>query len=160
VIPVKQYDLCEPTGMGRRPRSNEMKFAKPYLIFTLTVWLPWGLVCIFDTNIILEIIGVTSVHPTGNTDIRVMYGGVQFAVGLLAALALYDPSYFEKLLWTLAFLGCSMAVSRFYGLVVDGSSTVYTWGVLGYEAFAGVSAIAWLRSLPCCVSRHSGARPL
>jgi hypothetical protein len=125
-----------------------MKYAKPYLIFTLVVWLPWGLVCIFDTNTIREIIGVTGIHATGNTDIRVMYGGVQFAVGLLAALALYDPSHFEKLLWTLAFLGSCMAISRAYGLVVDESSTAYTWGVLGYEAFAGISAVAWLRSLP------------
>lgn len=125
-----------------------MNYAKPYLIFTVAVWLPWGLVCVLDTNIILEIIGVTSIHPTGNTDIRVMYGGVQFAVGLLAALALYDRSYFEKLLWTLAFLGTCMALSRFYGLAVDGSSTVYTWGVLAYESFAGASAIAWLMSLP------------
>ena len=121
-----------------------MNYSKPYIILTLMVWLPWGLICIFNTNIILQIIGVTGTHPTGNTDVRVMYGGVQFAVGLMAALALYDKRYFEKLLWTLAFLGSCMAISRFYGLVVDGSGTVYTWGVLGYEAFAGGSAIAWL----------------
>ena len=125
-----------------------MNYAKPYLIFTLAVWLPWGLICIFDTDIILEIIGVTSIDSTGKTDIRVMYGGVQFAVGLLAALALYDRSHFEKLLWALAFLGTCMALSRFYGLVADGSGTAYTWGVLAYEAFAGSSAIAWLMFLP------------
>ena len=125
-----------------------MKYSKPYIIFTLLVWLPWGLVCVFNTDIILEIVGVTSIHPTGNTDVRVMYGGVQFAVGLMAARALRDRRYFEKLLWTLAFLGSCMAISRFYGLVADRSSTVYTWGVLGYEAFAGASAIAWLKLLP------------
>ena len=125
-----------------------MKYATPYLILTLIVWLPWGLICIFDTDIVLETIGVTSVHPTGNTDIRVMYGGVQFAVGLMAALALYDRRHFEKLLWALAFLGSCMAFSRFYGLAVDGSGTVYTWGVVAYEAFAGASAIGWLLWLP------------
>ena len=125
-----------------------MKYAKPYLIFTLLVWLPWGLMCIFNTDIIAEIIGVTSIHPTGNTDIRVMYGGVQFAVGLMAALALHDRRYFENLLWTLAFLGTCMALSRTYGLVVDTSGTAYTWGVVAYEAFAGASAIAWLMLLP------------
>ena len=125
-----------------------MKYSKPYIIFTLLVWLPWGLVCVFNTDIILEIVGVTSIHPTGNTDVRVMYGGVQFAVGLMAALALHDRRHFERLLWTLAFLGSSMAISRFYGVVVDGSGTVYTWGVLAYEAFAGASAIGWLMLLP------------
>jgi uncharacterized membrane protein YuzA (DUF378 family) len=125
-----------------------MKYAKPYLIFTLLVWLPWGLMCIFNTDIIAEIIGVTSIHATGNTDIRVMYGGVQLAVGLMAAIALHDRRYFGNLLWTLAFLGTCMALSRAYGLVVDASSTAYTWGVLAYEAFAGASAIAWLMLLP------------
>jgi predicted tellurium resistance membrane protein TerC len=131
-----------------RARNESLKYKKPYLIFTMLVWLPWGLACIFNTDVILAIIGVTSVHPTGNTDIRVMYGGVQFAVGLMAAFALYDGRYFEKLLWTLAFLGSCMAISRLYGLLVDGSGTVYTWGVLGYEAFAGASAIGWLVLLP------------
>ena len=125
-----------------------MKYSRPYIIFTLLVWLPWGLMCIFDTDIILEVIGVTSIHPTGNTDIRVMYGGVQVAVGLMAARALHDGRYFEKLLWTLAFLGSCMALSRTYGLIVDASGTVYTLGVVAYEAFAGGSAIVWLMLLP------------
>jgi hypothetical protein len=125
-----------------------VKYSKPYLILTLLVWLPWGLQCIFNTNNIVDVIGVTGIHPTGVTDIRVMYGGVQFAVGLMAAAALYDGRHFEKTLWCLAFLGSCMALSRFYGLVVDGSGTAYTWGVLGYETFAGTSAIGWLIWLP------------
>jgi len=133
---------------------ESMKYSKPYLILTVLVWLPWGLVCIVDTDIIREIIGVTSVHPTGNTDIRVMYGGVQFAVGLMAVVALREPRYFENLLWALAFLGSCMALSRMYGLVIDGSGTVYTWGVVAYEAFAGTSAIAWLIWLPRLQEQH------
>jgi len=125
-----------------------MKYIKPYLIFTLMVWLPWGLICIFDTQTIAEIIGVTSVNPTGNTDIRAMYGGVQLGVGLMAAFALYDAAYFKNLLFTLAFLGSCLALSRSYGIVVDGSGTFYTWGVIGYEYFAAISAMVWLIVLP------------
>jgi hypothetical protein len=125
-----------------------VKYSKPYLILTVLVWLPWGLQCIFDTSNVANMIGVEGIHATGNTDIRVMYGGVQFAVGLMAGLALYDGRHFEKTLWSLAFLGSCMALSRFYGLVVDGSGTVYTWGVLAYETFAGTSATAWLILLP------------
>ncbi len=139
-----------------------MKYSKPYLVLTLFVWLPWGLQCIFNTGNIADVIGVTSLHPTGNTDIRVMYGGVQLAVGLMAALALYDRKHFEKTLWSLAFLGSCMALSRFYGLIVDGSGTVYTWGVLGYETFAGASAIAWLLLLPRLQAQqvsNAGDRP-
>jgi len=129
-----------------------MKYVKPYLIFNAMVWLPWGLICIFDLARIHDVIGVTSINPSGSTDIRVMYGGVQLAVGLMAALALYDGRYFKSFVHALAFMGCTMALSRTYGLVVDHSSTFYTWGVLLYEASAGVSAILWLKFL----SRPSG----
>ena len=119
-----------------------MNYIKPYLIFMCLVWLPWGLFCIFDTSQISEIIGVTSVDATGNTDLRAMYGGFQFAVG-----ALFNQRYFVNFVYALAFLGSCMALSRIYGLVVDGSATGYTVGVLGFEAFAGVTAILWLRFL-------------
>ena len=124
-----------------------MNYIKPYLIFMCLVWLPWGLICIFDTSQIAEIIGVTSVDATGNTDLRVMYGGFQFAVGLMAVGALFNQRYFVNFVYALAFLASCMALSRTYGLVVDGSVTGYTLGVLGFEAFAGVTAILWLRFL-------------
>jgi Domain of unknown function (DUF4345) len=124
-----------------------LNYIKPYLIFNLVVWMPWGLICIFDTGQIASVIGVFSEHATGNTDLRVMYGGFQFAVGLMAAHALYDSRYFQHFVYALALLGSCMALSRSYGLIVDGSSTVYTWGVLAFEAFAGITGILWLRFL-------------
>lgn len=124
-----------------------MNYVKPYLIFMCLVWLPWGLICIFDTSLIADIIGVTSVDATGNTDLRVMYGGFQFAVGLMAIWALFNQRYFMNFVYTLAFLASCMALSRSYGLVVDGSATIYTLGVLGFEVFAGVTGILWLRFL-------------
>lgn len=125
-----------------------MKYAKPYLIFTVLVWLPWGLICVFDLTVIADIIGVSGITASGNSDLRAMYGGVQTAVGLIAALALYDTRFFPNLLFTLAFVGSCLALSRTYGLFVDDSSTAYTWGVLAYESFAAISSLVWLRMLP------------
>jgi len=105
-----------------------MKYLTPYLLFNCAVWLPWGLICIFDTGQIANIIGVTSVDATGNTDLRDMYGGFQFAVGLMAAIALVQRRYFNNFAFAFAFPGSCMALSRSYGLIVDGSSTLYTWG--------------------------------
>jgi hypothetical protein len=124
-----------------------MKYIKPYLLFNCIVWLPWGLICIFDTSQISTVIGVYGIDATGNTDLRVMYGGFQFAVGLMAAHALYDQGHFKNFVYALAFLGSCMALSRSYGLIADGSGTAYTWGVLCFEAFAGITAILWLRFL-------------
>jgi hypothetical protein len=106
--------------------------------------LPWGLLCIFDTSQINSIIGVSATDATGNTDLRVMYGGFQFAVGLMAAHALYNRRHFASFVYALAFLGSCMALSRSYGLITDGSGTVYTWSVLSFEAFAGITGILWL----------------
>ena len=125
-----------------------MKFIKPYLIFTLLVWLPWGLICIFNTDLIASVIGVSSITESGTTDIRAMYGGVQTAIGLMAALALLNRRYFPNLLFCLAFMGSCLALSRSYGLAMDNSSTLYTWGVIAYEYFAAISAIIWLIVLP------------
>lgn len=124
-----------------------MKYIKPYLIFNCIVWIPWGLICIFDTSQISNIIGVYSIDATGNTDLRVMYGGFQFAVGLMAAHALYERGHFISFVYALAFLGSCMALSRSYGLISDDSGTVYTWGVLAFEAFAGITGILWIRFL-------------
>ena len=132
-----------------------MEYVKPYLLFNVFVWVPWGLICIFNLAKIQAVIGVTSISPSGSTDIRVMYGGVQLAIGLMAAFAMYDDRHLKGFVHALAFIGCTMAVSRAYGLVVDGSSTFYTWGVLLYEASAGVSAVLWLKFL----SRQSGDGP-
>ena len=124
-----------------------MKYAKPYLLFTVIVWLPWGLLCIFDVSGIADIIGVVGVTPSGNSDLRAMYGGVQTAVGLMAVWALYDARFFRNFLINLAFVGSCLALSRTYGLFVDDSSTGYTWGVLTYEYFAAISSMLWLRVL-------------
>lgn len=125
-----------------------MKYIKPYLIFTLLVWLPWGLMCVFDITLISDVIGVAGITPSGNSDLRAMYGGFQTAVGLMAALALYDRRFVRSFLLALGFIAGCLALSRTYGLVVDDSGTVYTWGVLAYEYFAGISAVALLAMLP------------
>ena len=125
-----------------------MNWNKVYLGFMVLVWLPWGLICIFDIDSIAQIIGVVGTSPSGNTDIRVMYGGVQLAVGLMALFVLFSPRHLNSLLFCLAFLGSCMALSRSYGLMVDGSSTVYTWGVVAFEYFVAISSIAWLLVLP------------
>ena len=95
-------------------------------------------------------------YATGNTDIRVMYGGVQTAVGLMAALALFKKAYVKNILFALAFLGCTMAMSRGYGIIVDSSATLYNWGVVGFEAFAGIAAILLLQSL----ANSTGVNPI
>ena len=106
-----------------------MNYIKPYLLFNCMVWIPWGLICIFDTARIAQIIGVTSTDATGNTDLRVMYGGFQLAVGLMAAYALYDRRQFKSFVHALAFLGTCMDVM----MLAFVASAIY-WTLKGWRA--------------------------
>ena len=138
--------------MGRLTEINYkakiLKLIKPYLIFTVLVWLPWGLICTFDLASIEEIIGVSSAIAHGKSDIRAMYGGAQTAIGLMALLALFKPRYFPNVVFTLAFLASGLALSRSYGLWTDGGGDAYTWGVVSYEYFAAITSMIWLALLP------------
>ena len=61
--------------------------------------------------------------------------------------------YFRTLCVVLCFVGGSLALSRSYGLLVDGSHTAYTWSVLAYESIAAITAGLWPRFLSRVVRR-------
>ncbi len=124
-----------------------MNTKKLYLIFTIAIWTPWGLACTLTPFLITEIIGVKSIHASGETDLRAMYGGFQLAMGLMAIHAFYKPEFFKPFVYALGVIGSCLALTRTYGLFIDGSFTAYTLGVLGYEAFAGISGLLWLRHI-------------
>ena len=117
-----------------------MKIMKIYFIIMVAVWLPWGIQCIFNISNITEIIGVSALNPNGTTDIRVMYGGVQTGLGLMALIAFFKPSLGKYTLFSLAMLGSCMALTRSYGVVVDGSTSLFNLSVLAFEGFTGISS--------------------
>ncbi|WP_419834262.1 DUF4345 family protein [Endozoicomonas atrinae] len=121
-----------------------MNKKKLYLIFNIAVWTPWGLACTLAPFLVTDIIGVKSLHPSGETDMRAMYGGFQLAMGLMALHALVNPRFFKSFVYALGVIGSCLALSRTYGLFIDDSFTIYTLGVLGYELFAGISGLIWL----------------
>ena len=121
------------------------------------VWLPWGLICIFSLDAINAVIGVSSQTAHGSTDIRAMYGGFQTAVGIMALLALYNNRFFPNFVFSLAFLCSCLALSRTYGLIVDQSGGIYTYGVVAFEYFSGITSIAWLILLPRIQNKVSGS---
>ncbi|MFK0573332.1 DUF4345 family protein [Endozoicomonas sp.] len=132
-----------------------MNTKKLYLIFNIAIWTPWGLACTLAPFLITEIIGVKSINPSGETDMRAMYGGFQLAMGLMAIHAFYNPRFFKSFVYALGVIGSCLALSRTYGLFMDSSFTAYTFGVLGYEAFAGISGLLWLGKLSDQASDHN-----
>ena len=69
-----------------------------------------------------------------------MYGGVQTGIGLMALIAFFKPSLGKYALFSLAMLGSCMALTRSYGVVVDGSTSLFNLSVLAFEGFTGISS--------------------
>jgi hypothetical protein len=119
--------------------------ARIFLALSVLVWLPYGVYCWLDPGSLASAAGVGSTSPTGSTELRAMYGGLQIAIGLLAGLGVVRPPFVRPALLTLAFLTAGLATARLTGAFVDAGFSSYTWTALAFEVPSAVLAIALLR---------------
>lgn len=104
-----------------------------FLVLSALLWLPYGLYCLFVPSALADTAGVGFTTPTGSTELRAMYGGLQAAIGLLAGLAAVRPNLVRPALVSLAFLAGGLASARALGVVIDGGLSSYTAMGLGFE---------------------------
>lgn len=102
-------------------------------------FLPYGLYCFFAPDFLASAAGVAATTPTGNTELRAMYGGLQAGFGVLLLAAVRDTRLQLAALAALAFLVLGLAVSRLLGAFFDGGLSGYTIGALIFEF--GTSAV-------------------
>ena len=115
--------------------------ARIFLGLSALIWLPYALLCFFQPGGLAESAGVSFTSPTGSTELRAMYGGLQAVIGgvALAGALRPAPASFALLLLGLVCLG--LASGRTLGVLLDGSVTSYTgfalaleWGTLSIAA--------------------------
>jgi hypothetical protein len=116
-----------------------------FLAVMAIVWLPYGLYCFLDPTALRSMAGVTAGTPTGMTELRAMYGGLQSAVGALALLATVRRDLERPALVMLATLLPGLAAARLLGLALDGSWSSYTAMGLAFEIPGSLIAWALLR---------------
>jgi len=104
-----------------------------FLALSALIWLPYGLFCLFQPGYLAEAAGVVATTPTGTTELRAMYGGLQAAIGALALVACLRPSLRRTALVTLVVLTAGLGSARLIGLALDGGFTAYTGAGLGLE---------------------------
>jgi len=104
-----------------------------FLAFSAAVWLPYGVFCFLQPAFLAEAAGVTATTTTATIELRSMYGGLEFAMGLLAALALFRDSLRRPALITLGFLCAGLAVSRLLGAIIGAEVSAYTGFALAFE---------------------------
>ena len=120
--------------------------ARAFLALNVLIWLPYGLYCLIDPSFLAASAGIAATNATGTTELRAMYGGLQAAVGGLAACGLVGGAAMRRIgLTALCALPAGLAIARGVGVLIDGDPTTYTLGALGFEAVLVVSAALLLR---------------
>ena len=114
-----------------------------FLGLSALVWLPYGIFCFFQPAYLEGAAGVAIGSTTGSIELRAMYGGLQAAIGVLAALALFRPDWVRPALVVLLFLTAGLGTARALGAGLEGEVSAYTGFALVFE-FASAFAAAWL----------------
>ena len=86
-----------------------MSLTRAFLIFSVLLWLPYGLYLMFQPGYLSEIAGLQGATPTGITELRAMYGGLQAALGAFAVAALTE---------------CAVTAARWRRIRGDAATTV------------------------------------
>ncbi|HEY8154438.1 MAG TPA: DUF4345 domain-containing protein [Myxococcota bacterium] len=121
--------------------------ARVFLAFSVLLWLPYGIYCFFDPGFLAGAAGVASQSPTGSTELRAMYGGLQTAIGALALAGVFQPALQRPALVALGFLASGLALARLGGVALDGSASSYTIVGLCFEiSTAALSAFLLSRT--------------
>ena len=115
-----------------------------FLLLSALLWLPYGIYCWLHPSYLAEAAGVAFQSPTGSTELRAMYGGVQAALGVLAALGALRPCWVRPALAAIAFATTGLGSARLFGTLLDGGLSSYTAMALGFEFTSAVIALVLL----------------
>jgi hypothetical protein len=122
-----------------------MRAIQIYLMISVLIWLPYGLYCLFVPEYLDAAAGVIGATPTGTTEVRAMYGGLQASIGVMCAAALARTEVARSAMLAIAFLTSGLFLARLVGFLLDGSASDYTNGVLVFESSYALITIYLLR---------------
>jgi hypothetical protein len=117
--------------------------ARNFLIVSTLIWLPYGVFCFFQPGFLEGAAGVRAISTTATTELRAMYGGLQAAIGVLAALAVLREDLRRSALIAIGFLTAGLGLSRLGGAVLDGEVSSYTGSAIAFELISAAVA-AWI----------------
>lgn len=116
-----------------------------FLGFTALAFAGYGAACLVAPEIVADAAGLGLASDVARAEVRAMYGGLQIAVGALAAAALLRPALQPGVLLALAFVFAGLAGGRLVGLAVEAAPGAYNAGAFAYELVSAGLAVA-LRS--------------
>jgi hypothetical protein len=114
-----------------------------FLALSALGWFPYGLFCFFAPGILAQNAGVSFLTPTGATELRAMYGGLQAGLGLLAFAGMQRPSLTRPALVALFTVTAGLGIARLLAAFGDGAWSAYTLLALLFE----FGSAAWSGSI-------------
>jgi hypothetical protein len=117
-----------------------------FLALETLIWLPYGIYCFLVPASLAATAGVAFQSPTGSTELRAMYGGLQVAIGVLAMVGGLRDTMTRPALLALAFLCSGLGSARLLGVLIDGGLSAYTISGLVFELLSATIAIGLLRT--------------
>lgn len=116
-----------------------------FLAANALLWIGYGLFCLARPSFLDEAAGIAAKTTTATTELRAMYGGLQVAIGVMAAAALVRPALENAAIGAIGTLAAGLFTGRAIGAMVDGGLSGYTVGGLLLESTLAFLASRLLR---------------
>jgi hypothetical protein len=132
------------------PDNKELSMLGKVILWISTLaFVSYGLMCLFDPNVVAIFAGLEIVSGDGFAELGAMYGGLQTGYGVFCMLgALRDDLYRPALLSLVLLLG-GLALGRLYSTITgDESVGGYTWGAMAFEFAIAILSLVALRKKP------------
>ena len=113
------------------------------LALSALIWLPYGIFCFLQPGALAQSAQVVATGPTGTVELRAMYGGLQAAIGVLCALAIFRPTLERPALVLLISVFAGLGIARLLGGLIAGEFSTYNVGALIFE-WGGAALCIWI----------------
>ena len=123
-----------------------------FLALSALIWLPYGLYCFFQPESLGDGAGVAFTNPTGATEPRAMYGGLQAAFGTVALAGVLRPELARSALQLLLVVCAGLGAARLLGAGIDAAFSPYTVMAIGLELGTVAITLWLLRRAPSLAS--------
>lgn len=126
------------------------KAEKIFFGLNVLIWIPYGLYLIVDPTMLASLGVFPQTDWVQKVEVRSMYGGAQFAIGLFALAVFLKPQYKEAalLFYTLLFGG--LAIVRLVALLIDGPGLAFDPTSAGDPAHYNSGAL-WCFEIPMLI---------
>jgi len=121
--------------------------ARILLGLSALAWLGYGAFCFVQPGFLSGAAGVGASSTTGTVELRAMYGGLQMAIGVLAAMGLVRTRFEGTALLVIGVLCAGLGSARLIAAISVPNGSAYTVFAIGFELVTA-ALVAWLLTRP------------